>query len=192
MSDFDYYSSAPSLADMSKWIVFLRAYALVRTPACIYSAIETPSSHKIYRKICSVPVPDYVSNFLADEVALHNLDAREADFQEGSSVSDQIKVSPRPDSLFKPRRCDGYYVSRASVLRLGVGLCARACHVVGRASAGEALGRRAVGIMERLVAERYNGLARRAMPMPAPLWRDEMEWVQRTVTGPVWVPEIEV
>ena len=196
MSEFDYYSSIPSSSDLAKWLVFLRAYAYVRTPACIYSNIKTPSSARVYRKIASVPIPDYVTNVLSTEIELFwqartqtrtlaqdktqdrashsNLAARDSD-----PLSD-LSVFRRADSSFKPRDVDPYSVSRATVLCLGDGLVARAAGQVGCDPHRLAIA----------IASAYNGLARRASPMPAPLRPDEWRWASRLVTGPVWVPEM--
>ena len=73
---FDYYNSKESISDCAKWLTFLRLFCLVRTPACIYSCIKTPSSKKIGPSTYIVPVPDFVSNILADLFA--DVSAREA------------------------------------------------------------------------------------------------------------------
>ena len=73
---FDYYNSNESISDCAKWLAFIRLFCLVRTPACIYSCIKTPSSKKIGSSSYIVPVPDFVSNILVDLFA--DVSAREA------------------------------------------------------------------------------------------------------------------
>ena len=89
---FDYYNSNESIADCAKWLAFLRLFCLVRTPACIYSCIKTPSSKKIGPSSYIVPVPDFVSNILVDLFA--DVSAREAAILEAgrSSVTNDPAV----------------------------------------------------------------------------------------------------
>ena len=89
---FDYYNSNESIADCAKWLAFLRLFCLVRTPACIYSCIKTPSSKKIGSSSYIVPVPDFVSNILVDLFA--DVSAREAAILEAgrSSVTNEPAV----------------------------------------------------------------------------------------------------
>ena len=89
---FDYYNSNESIADCAKWLTFLRLFCLVRTPACIYSCIKTPSSKKIGSSSYIVPVPDFVSNILVDLFA--DVSAREAAILEAgrSSVTNDPAV----------------------------------------------------------------------------------------------------
>lgn len=82
---FDYYNSNESIADCAKWLAFLRLFCLVRTPACIYSCIKTPSSKKIGPSTYIVPVPDFVSNILVDLFA--DVSAREAAISEADRPS---------------------------------------------------------------------------------------------------------
>ena len=90
---FDYYNSNESIADYAKWLAFLRLFCLVRTPACIYSCIKTPSSKKIGSSTYIVPVPDFVSNILVDLFA--DVSAREAAISEAgrSSVTSEGVLS---------------------------------------------------------------------------------------------------
>ena len=82
---FDYYNSNESISDCAKWLAFLRLFCLVRTPACIYSCIKTPSSKKIGSSSYIVPVPDFVSNILVDLFA--DVSAREAAILEAGRSS---------------------------------------------------------------------------------------------------------
>ena len=93
MSSFDYYNSKESISDCAKWLAFLRLFCLVRTPACIYSCIKTPSSKKIGSSTYIVPVPDFVSNILVDLFA--DISAREAAISEAgrSSVTSEGVLS---------------------------------------------------------------------------------------------------
>ena len=90
---FDYYNSNESIADCAKWLAFIRLFCLVRTPACIYSCIKTPSSKKIGSSTYIVPVPDFVSNILVDLFA--DVSAREAAILEAgrSSVTSEGVLS---------------------------------------------------------------------------------------------------
>lgn len=90
---FDYYNSNESIADCAKWLAFLRLFCLVRTPACVYSCIKTPSSKKIGPSTYIVPVPDFVSNILVDLFA--DVSAREAAILEAgrSSVTSDRAVT---------------------------------------------------------------------------------------------------
>ena len=87
---FDYYNSNESISDCAKWLTFLRLFCLVRTPACVYSCITTPSSKKIGPSTYIVPVPDFVSNILVDLFA--DVSAREAAILEAgrSSVTGEV------------------------------------------------------------------------------------------------------
>ena len=89
---FDYYNSKESISDCAKWLTFLRLFCLVRTPACVYSCIKTPSSKKIGSSTYIVPVPDFVSNVLVDLFA--DVSAREAAILEAgrSSVTNDPAV----------------------------------------------------------------------------------------------------
>lgn len=93
MSSFDYYNSKESISDCAKWLAFLRLFCLVRTPACVYSCIKTPSSKKIRPSTYIVPVPDFVSNILVDLFA--DVSAREAAILEAgrSSVTSEGVLS---------------------------------------------------------------------------------------------------
>lgn len=90
MSSFDYYNSKESISDCAKWLAFLRLFCLVRTPACVYSCIKTPSSKKIGPSTYIVPVPDFISNILVDVFA--DVSAREAAILEAgrSSVTGEV------------------------------------------------------------------------------------------------------
>ena len=82
---FDYYNSNESVTDCAKWLAFLRLFCLVRTPACIYSCIKTPSSKKIGPSTYIVPAPDFISNILVDLFA--DVSAREAAILEAGRSS---------------------------------------------------------------------------------------------------------
>ena len=82
---FDYYNSNESISDCAKWLAFLRLFCLVRTPACVYSCIKTPSSKKIGPSTHIVPVPDFISNILVD--LFTDVSAREAAILEAGRSS---------------------------------------------------------------------------------------------------------
>ena len=82
---FDYYNSRESISDCAKWLAFLRLFCLVRTPACVYSCIKTPSSKKIGPSTHIVPVPDFISNILVD--LFTDVSAREAEIADAGRLS---------------------------------------------------------------------------------------------------------
>lgn len=187
-SALNYYNSSQSLKDCAYWIAFLRLYAYVRTPACIYSNVITESSHQIYLQTRSIAVPDYITNIL---VELNNVvDAREAAILGCDSHLESEKISVYDDcvdpmlrdlffedgvipdryrkisSTFKPRRVGLYELSRSSVVRLGSELVAVVEDELKCKGAHEAIA--------RCVAHAARGI----VPV-APLWLDEIQWVER-------------
>lgn len=148
--EFDYYTTAQTPIDCAKWLAFIRLYAYVRTPACIYSKILMPSSKQIWRNVHVIPVPDYISNILA--TFLKEISAREAALDlDKLPVSDQSMLKDlyiehgvvRYNSTFKPRDLGPYGLSRYAVVRLGatcVGSCGCGYRLRARTD-GEAVGR---------------------------------------------------
>ena len=191
---FDYYNSNESIADCAKWLAFLRLFCLVRTPACIYSCIKTPSSKKIGPSTYIVPVPDFVSNILVDLFA--DVSAREAAILEAgrSSVTGEaatgvgdavwawgdghvrgllveagvLPVRVRQSSRFKPGVVRGLRVTEATVVRLGASLVVHSARALGAEAA----------VVGRAVAAACE-LASRGLEPCAPLWLDEVNWIEK-------------
>ena len=191
---FDYYNSNESITDCAKWLAFLRLFCLVRTPACIYSCIKTPSSKKIGPSSYIVPVPDFVSNILVDLFA--DVSAREAAILEAgrSSVISEgatgacdavwawgdghvremmveagvLPVRVRQSSRFKPGVVRGLRVTEATVVRLGASLVVHSARALGAEAA----------VVGRAVAAACEVLSRGLEPC-APLWLDEVNWIEK-------------
>lgn len=125
---FDYYASSENAFDCARWLVFIRCFAYVRTPACIYSKMKTPSSMRSFRTTHVVPVPDYISNILVEQLNKHS--AREAAIAGPNKALDVIErdllieqgVIPFRDrvvsSTFKPWGVEPYGISKQTVLSL--------------------------------------------------------------------------
>lgn len=191
---FDYYNSKESISDCAKWLTFLRLFCLVRTPACVYSCIKTPSSKKIGPSTYIVPVPDFISNILAD--LFTNVSAREAEILEAgrSSVTGEVAtgvgdavwawgdghvrdimveagvlpVRVRRSSRFKPGVVRGLRVTEATVVRLGASLVDHSA----RALQTEAV------TLGRAIAAACEQVSRGLEPC-APLWLDEVNWIEK-------------
>ena len=191
---FDYYNSNESIADCAKWLAFLRLFCLVRTPACIYSCIKTPSSKKIGPSTYIVPAPDFVSNILVDLFA--DVSAREAAILEAgrSSVTSEgatgvgdavwawgdghvrdmmveagvLPVRVRRSSRFKPGVVRGLRVTEATVVRLGASLVVHSARALGAEAA----------VVGRAVAAACEQVSRGLEPC-APLWLDEVNWIEK-------------
>ena len=191
---FDYYNSKESISDCAKWLAFLRLFCLVRTPACVYSCIKTPSSKKIGPSTYIVPVPDFISNILVDLFA--DVSAREAAILEAgrSSVTGEaatgggdavwawgdghvrgllvesgvLPVRVRQSSRFKPGVVRGLRVTEATVVRLGASLVAHSARALKVES----------DVIGKAVAAACETVSRGLEPC-APLWLDEVNWIER-------------
>ena len=194
MSSFDYYNSKESISDCAKWLAFLRLFCLVRTPACVYSCIKTPSSKKIGPSTYIVPVPDFISNILVDLFA--DVSAREAAILEAgrSSVTSEgatgvgdavwawgdghvrgllveagvLPVRVRQSSRFKPGVVRGLRVTEATVVRLGASLVDHSARALKVES----------DVLSKAVAAACEIVSRGLEPC-APLWLDEVNWIER-------------
>ena len=203
MSSFDYYNSNESIADCAKWLAFLRLFCLVRTPACIYSCIKTPSSKKIGPSSYIVPVPDFVSNILVDLFA--DVSAREAAISEAgrSSVTSEGVLSNGSscatgvgdavwawgdghvrDQLLYDEVVAPVRVRQSSRFKPGVvrGLRVTEATVVRLGAELVAHSARALGteaaVIGKAVAAACEVLSRGLMPC-APLWLDEVNWIEK-------------
>lgn len=204
---FDYYNSSETIQDCAKWIAFIRLHCLIRNPFCVYSKIKTPSTKLVERNTGIVPVPDFVSNILAEfftevsarEAAIANAgrsSVTEADVATGGGdavwapgswmVREQllyddvvVPVRQRTSSRWKPGSVTGLRVSESSVIRLGAS-CVQKCAESVRAE---------VGVMGRVLAAAVAQLGSGHIE-PAPLWLDEVNWVESqgyTWQGPILV-----
>lgn len=199
---FDYYNSNESISDCAKWLAFLRLFCLVRTPACIYSCIKTPSSKKIGPSTYIVPVPDFVSNILVDLFA--DVSAREAAILEAgrSSVTSEGVLSNGSSCATGVGDAvwawgDGHVrgllveagvlpvrVRRSSRFKPGVvrGLRVTEATVVRLGASlvvhsARALGAEAV-TLGRAIAAACEQVSRGLEPC-APLWLDEVNWIEK-------------
>lgn len=173
---FDYYNTSQNVVDCAKWITFIRLYAYVRTPACIYSKILTPSSKQVWRNIHAIAVPDYIANIIAE--CFEEISAREANLEldklhvsDASMLKDlYIETGVVPfrefNTSFKPREMDPYRLSRASVVRLGASLITRCADSLKVSD----------DVMKRAVLVAVKQLSRQDLE-PAALWPDEMDWL---------------
>ncbi len=208
---FDYYSSQESAHDCAMWIAYVRLFCLTRTPACIYSVIRTPSTKRIHRNVGVVPVPDFVSNILAE--FYNEVSAREAAICSAgkSSVTEAdvytategcVAAWATGDGLARGAEADdlvrGLMVeSGVFPVRMRVSSRFKPGSVTGLrvtestvirlgASCVEACAR-AVGVevkvMGDMLARVVSGLSQRDV-VPAPLWLDEVNWLERQ--GYVW------
>lgn len=199
---FDYYNSNESISDCAKWLAFLRLFCLVRTPACIYSCVKTPSSKKIGSSTYIVPVPDFVSNILVDLFA--DVSAREAAILEAgrSSVTSEGVLSNGSSSATGVGDAvwawgDGHVrdmlveagvlpvrLRQSSRFKPGVvrGLRVTEATVVRLGASlvvhsASALGTEAA-VVGRAVAAACEVLSRGLEPC-APLWLDEVNWIEK-------------
>lgn len=201
MSSFDYYNSKESISDCAKWLAFLRLFCLVRTPACVYSCIKTPSSKKIGPSTYIVPVPDFISNILVDLFA--DVSAREAAIleAEGSSVTGEVATGVGDavwtSGVVADTWGDGHVrdimveagvlpvrVRQSSRFKPGVvrGLRVTEATVVRLGAplvvhSARALGAEAA-VVGRAVAAACEIVSRGLEPC-APLWLDEVNWIER-------------
>lgn len=199
---FDYYNSNESISDCAKWLAFLRLFCLVRTPACIYSCIKTPSSKKIGPSTYIVPVPDFVSNILVDLFA--DVSAREAAILEAgrSSVTSENAMLAGASSATGVGDAvwawgDGHVremmveagvlpvrVRRSSRFKQGVvrGLRVTEATVVRLGASLVVHSARALSaeaaVVGRAVAAACEVLSRGLEPC-APLWLDEVNWIEK-------------
>ena len=198
---FDYYNSNESISDCAKWLAFLRLFCLVRTPACIYSCIKTPSSKKIGPSSYIVPVPDFVSNILVDLFA--DVSAREAAISEAgrSSVTNDPAVIGASSATGVGDAVwawgDGHVrgllveagvlpvrVRQSSRFKPGVvrGLRVTEATVVRLGASLVVHSARALGteaaVVGRAVAAACEVLSRGLEPC-APLWLDEVNWIEK-------------
>lgn len=203
---FDYYNSNESIADCAKWLAFIRLFCLVRTPACIYSCIKTPSSKKIGPSTYIVPVPDFVSNILVDLFA--DVSAREAAISEAgrSSVTNPPAVIGASSATGVGDAVwawgDGHVrgimveagvlpvrVRQSSRFKPGVvrGLRVTEATVVRLGAELVIHSARALRVeatvVGKAIAAACEVLSRGLMPC-APLWLDEVNWIERQ--GYVW------
>ena len=199
---FDYYNSNESIADCAKWLAFLRLFCLVRTPACIYSCIKTPSSKKIGPSTYIVPVPDFVSNILVDLFA--DVSAREAAILEAGRSSVTSEGVPSNGSSCATGVGDAVWawgdghvrgllveagvlpvrVRQSSRFKPGVvrGLRVTEATVVRLGASLVVHSARALGteaaVVGRAVAAACEVLSRGLEPC-APLWLDEVNWIEK-------------
>ena len=199
---FDYYNSNESITDCAKWLAFLRLFCLVRTPACIYSCIKTPSSKKIGSSTYIVPVPDFVSNIIVDLFA--DVSAREAAISEAgrSSVTSEGVLSNGSSSATGVGDAvwawgDGHVremmveagvlpvrLRQSSRFKPGVvrGLRVTESTVVRLGASLVVHSARALGaeaaVVGRAVAAACEVLSRGLEPC-APLWLDEVNWIEK-------------
>lgn len=200
---FDYYNSNESIADCAKWLAFLRLFCLVRTPACIYSCIKTPSSKKIGSSTYIVPVPDFISNILVDLFA--DVSAREAAILEAgrSSVTNEnamlagassatgvgdavwawgdgdVRERPLYGDVVAPvrvRRSSRFKPGVVRGLRVTESTVIRLSRVLVVHSA-RALGAEAA-VVGRAIAAACEVVSRGLEPC-APLWLDEVNWIEK-------------
>ena len=198
---FDYYNSKESISDCAKWLAFIRLFCLVRTPACIYSCIKTPSSKKIGPSSYIVPVPDFVSNILVDLFA--DVSAREAAISEAgrSSVTNDPAVIGASSATGVGDAVwawgDGHVrdmlveagvlpvrVRQSSRFKPGVvrGLRVTEATVVRLGASLVVHSARALGteaaVVGRAVAAACEQVSRGLEPC-APLWLDEVNWIEK-------------
>lgn len=180
MDEFDYYSSAPSVRDLARWFVFLRLFCVVRARACAYSNIATPSSTRVFRSACVVPIPDYVLGALCDHA-----ESRHANYLDLSMSQDEIlSADPGihdwfyggPDDEYRPRRTDAYSVTASTPVLLGRDLVRCASSVLAKPADS--------GSVSTEVALAVAGLVNVVSlgpVQPAPLRQSEVSWIESVV-----------
>lgn len=199
---FDYYNSNESIADCAKWLAFLRLFCLVRTPACIYSCIKTPSSKKIGPSTYIVPVPDFVSNILVDLFA--DVSARKAAILEAGRSSVTSEGLPKSGKSGATGVGDAVWawgdghvrgllveagvlpvrVRQSSRFKPGVvrGLRVTEATVIRLGASLVVHSARALGtdeaVVGRAIAAACEVLSRGLEPC-APLWLDEVNWIEK-------------
>ena len=206
---FDYYNSKESISDCAKWLAFLRLFCLVRTPACVYSCIKTPSSKKIGPSTYIVPVPDFISNILVDLFA--DVSAREAAILEAgrSSVTSENAMSAGASSatgvgdavwtsgVVADTGGDGHVrdmlvecgalpvrVRQSSRFKPGVvrGLRVTEATVVRLGASLVAHSARALKVESDVIGKAVAAACEtvsRGLEPCAPLWLDEVNWIER-------------
>ena len=175
---FDYYSSSENVFDCARWLVFIRCFAYVRTPACIYSKMKTPSSMRSFRTTHVVPVPDYISNILVEQLNIHS--AREAAIAGQSKALDvMVKdllidqgVLPFRDrvisSTFKPWGVEPYGLSKQTVLSIDETMVSLGVGALGVAP----------GEMREMVVRCASAVGVGPIE-PGPLRKSELDWVTK-------------
>lgn len=171
------YRSEPTAKNCAQWLAFIRLFCYVRTPACVYSKIETPYSHLTFRTTRIVPLPDYVSNLLADQINI--ISAREAATHRNSdeplySEFDVIPLDVTISSNYKPRGLEPYGISKNSVLRVGEELVAAGVGATGVESS-----------TMRFELVRAVTTLGRGLVEPGPLWHEELRWLEKN--GGQWL-----
>ena len=201
MSSFDYYNSNESIADCAKWLAFLRLFCLVRTPACVYSCIKTPSSKKIGSSTYIVPVPDFISNILVDLFA--DVSAREAEILEAgrSSVTGEVATGVGDavwtSGVVADTWGDGHVremmvevgvlpvrVRQSSRFKPGVvrGLRVTEATVVRLGASLVDHGARALKVESDVIGKAVAAaceIVSRGLEPCAPLWLDEVNWIEK-------------
>lgn len=160
-SELSPYEAIPSPVKCARWIAFIRLFCYARTPACIYSKMVTPYSHRVFRTTSVIPAPDYISNLLCELIDQRRV--REAAIQtDEESLSELKSIS----STFKPRGMEPYGITKSAVVRLGASLVGDLASAVGNE---EQVRRALVEAVTRLGS---------GLEQPAPLWWDELEWLE--------------
>lgn len=182
-ASFGVYESDGSLIDCARWIIFLRAWCLIRSPACVYTIIDGPEIHNVGSNIKIAPVPAYVSNIICDlfssqDHGLSNL--IDVDAREPSRQSDSL---PIVFSALKRRRGAWHYGDDR------MQLCERSMRLAVRTVMPWAMMRihkdnpcggrfdMVVAALSKLVAVGYNRLSQKVDVGPAPLTMSEARWV---------------
>ena len=182
-SELTPYQASPSARNLAQWLAFIRLFCYVRTPACIYSKMETPYSHRTFRTTKIIPVPPYVSNILCDIYNEHTavlasssakIDAREAASSEDAEnllfnkAFGEVITDVPISSTYKPRGLEPYGISKYAVVRFGEGLVRCASRDVGCAEQE----------MREELVRAVSHLGRGASA-PGPLWWDELVWLEK-------------
>lgn len=162
------FQASPSAKNLAQWLAFIRLFCYVRTPACIYSKIETPYSHRTYRTTKTIPAPTYISNILCDIINEHT--AREAVSLQAEKdlLYSEVRMDISISSTYKPRGMEPYGISRYSLVRLGEELVATGvAHVSCSAE-----------LMRYELVKAVTVLGRGA-EAPGPLWWEELVWLEK-------------
>lgn len=171
-SELTPYQASPNARNLAQWLAFIRLFCYVRTPACIYSKMETPYSHRTFRTTKIIPAPPYVSNILCDIYNEHT--ARDATSSEDAEnllfnkAFGEIITDVPISSTYKPRGLEPYGISKYAVLRVGDDLVRCASRAVGCTESD---------LREELVkAVTHLG---RGAEEPGPLWWEEIKWHEK-------------
>ena len=170
-SELTPYQASPNAKNLAQWLAFIRLFCYVRTPACIYSKMETPYSHRTFRTTKIIPVPPYVSNILCDIYNEHT--ARDATSSEDAEnllfnkAFGEIITDVPISSTYKPRGLEPYGISKYAVLRVGDDLVRCASQAVGCAE-------------DELRVELVKAVTHlgRGAEEPGPLWWPELVWLE--------------